>query len=40
LSLGGRVYEAAVVGSKAQVGSKEANAFLDSYKLPAKEKVK
>jgi hypothetical protein len=30
---GGRLYRAAVTGSKAQVSSKEADTFLDSFKM-------
>jgi hypothetical protein len=33
---GGRLYVASVKGSQEQVTSKDANAFLDSYKLPSK----
>jgi hypothetical protein len=35
-ALGGRFYEAMVEGSKAQIQGKDADAFLDSYKLPAR----
>jgi hypothetical protein len=33
---GGRVYRASVAGTKEQAGSKDADTFLDSYKLPEK----
>ncbi len=35
-AVGGRVYQASITGSKAQVESKDAETFLNSYKLPEK----
>jgi hypothetical protein len=40
LSLGGRIYEAAVAGSKEQMQSGHVETFLGSYKLPAKVTLK
>jgi hypothetical protein len=34
LALGGQLYQASITGSKKQVESKEADAFLESFKLP------
>lgn len=35
-AVGGRVYQASIIGSKEQVGSKDAETFLSSYQLPEK----
>jgi hypothetical protein len=35
-AVGGRVYAASITGGKEQVDSKDADTFLNSYKLPEK----